>query len=223
MKNDFDLVRQFKKHRAEIRNRLAKQYENTSRCQAFYSGDIIDYWIGRSSVDDRGVARRSMVQISKIKPYVNSVKGFFAQNRRKPKYSARLAADKMQEAFTQYSNGLSEYIRQNAFADQVETQQDGDMLICGYGAIDTSMTYTNGQSTNNPNGQVIMGRLDPLCVGWDPDAKDTGLTDARYVTYEQIYEIDMAIDLFQKSREDDFEMVSDSDLHESDYKFYSRG
>jgi hypothetical protein len=223
--NDFDLIKQWHKHHKATKDGLARQYKNTEDCNAFYAGDYMDFWIGSQSTDQFGVKKRAMVQINKVKPYVNAVKGFFAQNRREAKYSARLDGQKIQELYSQYANGLRSYIRRQAHADQVETQQDGDMLNCGYGCVETAMTYTDGQATTNPNGQILKGRIDPLEVGWDPFAKAANLTDRRWDFAEKIYDLNDAIDLFQDARADDFESATDDELKDGEgaYKFYARG
>lgn len=225
MKSDFDIAKQWRKHHKATKDGLARQYKNTEECQAFYAGDLMDFWIGAQSSDQFGVKKRAMVQINKVKPYVNSVKGFMAQNRRKVKYSARMDSNRIQELYSQYCNGLSEYIRRTSYADQRETQQDGDLLVGGYGAVETAMTYTNGQSTTDPNGTVIKGRINPLDVGWDPFATDTNILDARWVFSEKTYALEDALDLFQDARDDDFESATDDNLQDGDgnYKFYARG
>jgi hypothetical protein len=225
MKSDFEITKQWKKHLKTTKDGLSRQYKNTEDCQAFYAGDLIDFWIGAQSTDQFGVKKRAMVQINKVKPYVNAVKGFMAQNRRKVKYSARMEGAKIAELYSMYCNGLADYIRKTSYADQRETQQDGDLLIGGYGAVETAMSYTIGQSTTDPNGRIIKGRLDPLQVGWDPFAKDTNLLDSRWVFSEQVYSMDDAIELFQDARPDDFESASDEQLDDGEggYKFYARG
>jgi hypothetical protein len=225
MRSDFDISKQWKKHKKQTKDGLARQYKNTEDCQAFYAGDLMDFWIGAQSTDQFGVKKRAMVQINKVKPYVNAVKGFMAQNRRKAKYSARMEGGKVQELYTKYCNGLADYVRRQTHADQRETQQDGDLLTNGYGALETAMTYSNGHSTTDPNGQIVKGRLDPLEVGWDPFAKDANLLDARWVFSEKVYGLEDALDLFQDAREDDFESANDDDLRDGEggYKFYARG
>lgn len=225
MKTSLEIAKQFKKHKKITKDGLSKQYENTRDCQAFYAGDLMDFWIGAQTTDQFGVKKRAMVQINKVKPFVNGIKGFLAQNRREAKYSARINGNKIQEMYSEYANGLAKFCRSKTYADQKETQQDGDMLINGYGAIETAMSYTNGQSTTDPNGQIIKGRLDPNNVGWDPFAKAPNLLDKRWVFSESIYDLTDALDLFQEAREDDFEGAGDDDLGDGDdgYKFYARG
>lgn len=225
MKTDREIAKQFKKHLKITKDGLISQYQNTRECFAFYAGDFADMWVGVASTDQFGVKKRSMVQINKVKPYVNAVKGFMAQNRRKPKYSARINGDKIQQVYSGYANGMGDYTRRNTYADQKETQQDGDMLTVGYGVMESAMTYTNGKSTTSPNGQIQMDRIDPESYGWDPYAKSTNLMDRRWDFIEEIYALDDALDLFQDSKEDDFESADDNKLSggEDGYRFYARG
>lgn len=221
MKSNLQIVKQFNKHRSITLRGLSSQYDNTRDCQSFYAGDIMSYRDSLQFTDTSGLRRRAMVQFNKVKPYVNAVKGFAAQNRRKAKYSARLS-NQMQALYSTYANSMSDYIREKANADQIETQQDGDMFINGYGAIETALTYTAGRSTTDPNGQIIMGRIDPLRVGWDPYATASNLMDARWTFYEQTYALQDAVELFDAG-EDDFDTSSDSMDEGEPYQWYARG
>lgn len=224
MKSKIEIVRQFRKHKPSSIKGLSLQYQNTVDCQAFYSGDFMSYRDSIQFTDVSGVKKKASVQFNKIKPYVNAVKGFFAQNRRKAKYSARMQGNQMQEMYSNYANSMSDYIRGKAHADQVETQQDGDMLMVGYGATETAMTYGPGYASTDPNGEIIIGRLDPLMVGWDPYAKASNLTDSRWVFYQKDYDLREAVEMFD-ANEEDFEDVTTDDMadSESGYEWFARG
>lgn len=224
MLKDAQIVSNFKKHMRETQRGLSKQYQNTRVNQSFYAGDAMDYRDQVQFVAQGGQKKRAMVQFNKVKPYVNAVKGFMAQNRRKCSYEAMIRGQTIQELYSKYANSLADFCREKMHADQVETQQDGDMLICGYGAVETALTYGQGHSTTDPNGEIVMGRLDPLAVGWDPFAKQTNLLDARWVYYERDYALDDALELFADSEEQNFDDAVDQD-HDDDggYSYYARG
>jgi len=221
MKSDDELISQFKKHKGSSDKGLSKQMVNVRDCQAFYAGDFMSYTDRLQFADGRGNKKSTLIQFNKVKPYVNAVRGFMAQNRKNADYVARHENDKAQEFYSTYSNALKSFVRDNANADQIETQQDGDLLICGYGAVETAMTYGEGFSTDTPNGQILIGRLDPRSVGWDPSARATNLLDARYVHYKKIYSMDEALELFDDSKPADFqdEMQPDS----GNKVYYKRG
>lgn len=218
MKDNKTIAKEARKNILSSKSALSKQYNNTRQCQAFYAGNAMSY---KDSVQFSTVSgkKKAQVQFNHVKPYVNSVKGFMAQNRREGKYIARDESPMLQKQYSLYANSLADYIRENCHADQVETQQDGDMLIAGYGAVDTALTYDMGYATTDPNGEVVMGRLDPLCLGWDPAAKEANLLDRRFNWYEQQYHIDEALELFEAEK-DDFEKIEDEG---DDYEYLPRG
>lgn len=154
-----------------------------------------------------GQKKRVTVQINKIKPYVNAVKGFLAQNRRKPNYIARMQESKAQAFYSQYANKLSGYLRSNMNADQVETQQDGDMLMCGLGVVETAMTYGEGFASKSANGEVFMGCVDLDNFWYDGEARETNLMDSRYMGVSKKFELKEALKLFSDSKEEDFEGI----------------
>jgi hypothetical protein len=130
-----------------------------------------------------------------------------AQNRRRAKYVARVTSNASQIVYSRYMNALAEYVRDNANADHIETEQDLDMLINGYGAIGTDISYTEGNATTDPNGEILMERLDPLTIGWDLSAKQKNLIDARYAYYYKDYPLEDALDLLSGSKEEDFDVI----------------
>lgn len=222
MKSTKEIAKQFKKHKTLTQSRLSKQYRNTKKCQSFYAGDFMSYEDHVGFTDVRGKNKKALVKFNKVKPYVNAVKGFMAQNRRTPKYEARIQNDKLQELFSGYANAISGYVRDQANADQIETQQDGDMLINGYGCTETALSYGDGYATTEADGEVIIGRLDPLSVGWDPHAKATNLLDRRWDYYAKEYDLEDAKQLFKHSDEEDFEASGDEE-DKNDYEYFPYG
>lgn len=209
---DNELLQQFKKHKSLTESGLGEQYNNNWDNFAFYAGDMMSYR------DQIGYGRRaSMVQFNKVKPYVSAVKGFMAQNRRKPTYNASVQDEQMQEAYSTYTNGVSDYCRGNANAEQVETQQDGDMLVCGYGVINTDISYGLGGATRDPNGEVIMERVHPNQVGWDPQARAANLLDRRWDYFWKQYYLEESESLFGKDFTDQAEECSDTDETNKQY------
>jgi hypothetical protein len=222
MKSTKKIAEQFKRHKKVTDGRLGKQTANTKKCQSFYAGDFMSYEDKINITDVKGSKSRALVKFNKVKPYVNAVKGFMVQNRRRPKYEARVQNDKMQELFSGYANAINSYCRDNADADQVETQQDGDLLTCGYGAVETALTYGEGYATSEADGEIMMGRLDPLALGWDPHAKQTNLLDSRWVYYSKEYELEEAQALFSNTDADDFE-EADGSTEQENYEYFPYG
>lgn len=209
MKSDEEIINLYKKHHGAAVKDGSKQLTNTNDCQAFYAGDFMSYTDRLQFADGRGNKKSTIVQFNKVKPYVNAVRGFMAQNRRRIAYTARHQNDQAQEMYSKMSNALSDYVRDICNADQIETQQDGDMLICGYGAIETDISYGDGHATRNPNGEIIKQRIDPRSVYWDSGARAPNLLDRRFCGYKKIFEINDALELYDKATPEGFERVKD--------------
>lgn len=194
------LLKQFLKDKKRSESDLAYQWNQASINQAFYAGDQMYY---QTSINDNG--RKSTVTFNRVKPFISSVAGFMIQTRRKPNYQAVLQDSEDQQKRSEYLNALSDQYRANANADQVETQQDIDMLIAGYGAIDSNQDYEK-----NPDGEIVMERISPLDVGWDGMARSPNLLDARFVWRRKSYLKDEAMELFGGDDEDYSQTVQES-------------
>jgi len=221
--NKADVVKTFKKQK-EISNRgLSQQRENTESCYSFYNADQMTYSDRIQFEDTWGRRRRAMVNFNDVQKNVDSVAGFMAQNRRQAKYVARLNQNQGQQLYSKNMNGIADYHREKTNADQIESDQDLDMLVCGYGAVDTEISYQIGHATTMPNGEIFKKNIAPDCVYWDPAAKWKNNIDARWVGYYEDYELQDALKLFQDSKQEDFEAVSDEDPSDTGYVFNPYG
>ncbi len=215
---ELGLTEKLKKQRAASKRGLSGQYENTAQCQAFYNGNQMSYQDKIQFLDPEGRRKRATVNFNKVQPNVDAVVGFMAQNRTQAKFIARLSADEGQQVYSKNMNALYSFVRDNASADQIETDQDADMMINGYGAVDTDLSYIVGNATTDPNGEILKMRIAPDRVGWDPTARKKNLLDARWVYYFDDYELKDALDLFQGSTEDDFQKV-DGEENDTGYVY----
>lgn len=210
-----------KKQRDTAKRGLTAQYDNTRSCWSFYNADQMTYADRIQFADTFGRKRRAMVNFNKVQQNVDAVVGFAAQNRREANYNARLN-DPNQELYSRNMNAIYDYTRENTHADQLETEQDLDMMVNGYGATDTDVSYIVGNATMMPNGEIIKEKLDPECIYWDPSAKGKNLMDARYIGYWKEYDLKDALDLFEGSTDQDFEPVSETE-QDTGYTFNPYG
>src|SRR5690554_1584904 len=126
----------FKKQRETSRRGLSQQYQNTDSCFSFYNGNQMDYQDRVQFMEVGGRRKRAMVNFNKVQPNVDAVVGFMAQNRRQAKFIAHINSNEDQQIYSKNMNALYDYHRENQNADQIETEQDADMMICGYGATE---------------------------------------------------------------------------------------
>jgi hypothetical protein len=217
VKTDKAIISQFTRHLKTAKRGLSKQWDNTKMCQAFYAGDSMSYVDRLQYVNPRGEKKRALIQFNKLMPFVDAVSGFMMQNRRQAKYVARVSFKPQQEAYSVHANAVSNYVRGKAHAAELESEQDLDMLVCGYGAVDTDISYIIGNATSCPNGEILIQRLDPRNTFWDAVAKRTNLSDARFVGYWQDYNIEDALALFPDSKEAEFGDAVENDDTENYY------
>lgn len=217
--NDHDIVSLCNKQLTESKHALGAQRDNTKKCFAFYDADDSSYRDTIQFSDTSGKKKKAEVVFNQIGSNVDTVSGFMAQNRRQAKFTARVN-DPMRSMYSKYKNAIYAYHRENTNADQLESAQDKDVLICGYGAIETDLSYIVGHSTTNPYGEIIKLKLDADQVGWDPTAKGMNMLDARWVYYHQDHNLKDALDLFQSSNEEDFEQAEGDEGGNYEYNPY---
>lgn len=195
LKNDRELLEQWNKHKNISESALDEQHTEARNNYAFHAGDAMAY---TATVTDK--ARRSMVIFNKVKPYIDAVVGFMVQLRRKPQYQARMFDNQQQQELSTYLNGVSDYARENANMDQIESHQDRDMLIAGYGAVDVNILYEE-----NPDGEIKGENIQFNDVFWDPQARESNLLDSRWVYRRKKFNRDEAVKRFPGTQPDDFE------------------
>ncbi len=222
-KSETEVAKIHKKQREISKRGLSSQYENTESTWSFYNADSMTYSDKIQFADTWNRKSRAMVNFNKVQQNVDSVVGFMAQNRRTAKYIAHLPQDQNQELYSKNMNALYDFHRENTNADQLETDQDLDMMVNGYGATDTDLSYIIGNATLMPNGDILKKKLDPTCCYWDPNAKGKNLLDGRWAGYWEDYELQDALSLFEGSDSDDFQQVSDEDTSDTGYVFNPYG
>ena len=214
------IAARFERDLKAAKSGLGKQYDNTKKCIEFYSGDIMNYEDQIQYTVRGGKKKRAMIRFNKVMPYVDAVSGFMQQNRRQIKFVARNVGNEKQEDYSTRANATFGFVRDNAQAEHTESEQTTDMLVNGYGAVETDMSYIAGNASSTPNGDILITRVDPQTLFWDFKAKRKNLSDARYVGYWQDYTIDDALSLFTNSKDGDFESADAMDTESYYYNPY---
>lgn len=200
LKSDKKLLEQWKKQRKISEGDLYEQHAEAANDHAFFAGDKMAY---TATVTDK--SSRFSVVFNKVKPYIDAVSGFMVQLRRKPQYLARIFDNAQQQELSEYLNSLSNYARENANIDQLESKQDKEMLITGYGAIDTNVVYEI-----NPDGEVQAENVEYDDIWWDPQSREPNLLDSRWVFRRKKFDRDEATKRFRGTSEEDFETYKGS-------------
>lgn len=220
--NDAAVIKIFKKQREISKRGLSQQFENNETAWSFYNADQMTYSDRIQFEDTFGRKKRATVNFNEVQKNVDSVAGFMAQNRRQAKYLAHVPKNQNQELYTKNMNAIHDFHREVTNADQIESDQDLDMLVQGYGSIDSELSYVIGNATTMPNGEIVKKRVTETSY-WDPSAKQRNIEDRRWDGYHEDYELRDALSLFQGSEQSDFEQVSDDEPSDTGYTFNPYG
>lgn len=202
-----ELMTQWRKHKRATASGLSTQYRLAKEAHQFNAGDDMAY---QASIMDKG--RKKMVIFNKIKPFIDSISGFMIQLRREPEYNATIQDDAQEQQYSNLLTGISTWARRKANLPQLETQQDKEMLICGYGAIDTNILYES-----DPDGRIEGELMEYNDVGWDPQARRTNLLDSRWVYRRRKYSMQEALKRFKGSQPTDFAGAYDGENKAYEY------
>lgn len=116
---------------------------------------------------------RPAVTFNRTGAMVDAVMGLEINNRQETRFYPREEGDvQTNEIFT----AAAKWARDNCYAEDEESDSFQDAVTCGIGCTESRMDYDE-----DPEGKIIIERMDPLEVFWDPVAKKKCLADARYV------------------------------------------
>ncbi len=153
--------------------RRAKQHSSDWRSKARTWYDLVanKQW-DESDAETLTEQRRIPVVINRVQRTVNAILGTQISNRQDTTFFPRELGDAQK---SELLSGAAEWVRQGCEAEDEETDAFEDTTICGMGLIDTRMDYDT-----DPEGVVVMERIDPLEFYWDPSARKRNLADAKW-------------------------------------------
>lgn len=127
--------------------------------------------------DDTDIAtmeeqKRIPVVINRTARAVNAILGTQISNRQQTQfYPRQLGAAAQNEILT----GAADWVRDGCDAEDEETDSFEDTTTCGMGWTETHLDYDT-----DPDGSILIERVDPLEMYWDPRAKKRNLADGRW-------------------------------------------
>lgn len=159
-------------------------YKEAREDYAFESGD---QW----SEEDKE-AGRLYVTFNRIKPTVDVICGMEVTNRQEVQYIPRTTGGTFPQVDPQtqqpvppnptdddaeVNEGYTEvarWARDNCDAEDEESDAFRDTVICGMGWTESSVDYET-----DPEGRIVIDRIDPLEMGWDCTSTKRNLDDAK--------------------------------------------
>lgn len=140
-----------------------------------------EQWASEEKADAED-AGRLVTTINRIGPMINAVAGAEIIDRQQVQYIPRTTEDAgINEVLTMGA----EWIRDQTMADREESDAFRDTLVCGLGYTETVMNYDD-----DPEGKVIIQRIDPLEIVPDSAARKANLVDARRLRHKKRIGID---------------------------------
>jgi len=126
------------------------------------------------SDEDKELLREQLrpeVTFNRIEPVIQSVIGIEINNRREVEYIPRSAGDEQPD---EVLTAAAEWARDQCDAEDEESDAFFDLVTCGMAWVDSRMDYEE-----NPDGKIVLERLNPLEMLWDAASRKRNLADAR--------------------------------------------
>ncbi len=142
--------------------------EVSRRCYDYRSGEQwSDADVAKMKDDERPV-----ITFNRISAYVDAVAGIESNNRHEVRYLPREEDD---QPGVDVLNATAKWARDGCDAEDEESDAFEDLTVCGMAHTDISMAFDE-----DPDGKIIIERIDPMEIYWDPSAKKKNLADARW-------------------------------------------
>jgi hypothetical protein len=117
--------------------------------------------------------RRAAVTFNVSGKYIDALSGLQVTNRQEVKYLPREPGD---TGLNELLTGAADWARDQADAEDEESEAFIDLVTCGMGWIEMSISMDE-----NPDGEIAIDRRDPLEMYWDPRARKRNIRDRRWL------------------------------------------
>lgn len=173
--DDMMLVREIHKNLKDARDHLHEWKQAAKESYDFFAGH---QW-SQEDHQKLNEENRPTIVFNRIPRVVNAVAGLEIQNRQEVTYYPRTNGDVIgSDILTSAAN----WVRDNCDAEDEESQAFKDCLITGLGFIETRLDYEV-----DPDGAIIIERLDPLEMLYDPTSQKRNLDDAAWIAHVRHY------------------------------------
>lgn len=194
--DDLLLIKEIKKNLKDARDHLHEWKEAAKESYDFFAGH---QW-SQEDYQKLNEENRPAIVFNRIPRVINAVAGLEIQNRQEVSYYPRTNGDVIgSDILTSAAN----WVRDNCDAEDEESQAFKDCLITGLGFVETRIDYEV-----DPDGTILVERVDPLDMIYDPTSQKRNLDDANWIARVRHYNKD---DFFAMWPDAEDEIIGDLD------------
>lgn len=161
---------------SEARNNVKKALKLTSEWRKSAKEDY-DFMRGKQWTDaDLKVMKqksRPVITINRIRPVINLLSGYAAQNETEPDFLPRSEED---DRVARVAKGITKYTFDKTNYQSVKKKAFKDAVICGVGNYWVSYEFDYARM----DGRIQIKNISPFDVFVDPECKEDDLSDAFY-------------------------------------------
>lgn len=179
----YDLRKEAGKHQGDWRREAREAYE-------FRDGNQWD----STDVAILEEQRRPIVTFNRVGPIIDSIVGNEIGNRQEIRYFPRTMGDR--EANEVYTEA-ARWVRDNCDAEDEESDAYADAITCGMGWTEMRVDYDE-----DPDGKIVIERVPPLEMRWDPNSRKANLADAKWLMREKWMDLDDVKDRWPEKKDD---------------------
>lgn len=115
---------------------------------------------------------RPAITWNRIGPFVSGVAGLEVGNRQSTQYIPRQVGS---SGVNDLLTAAAQWVRDECDAEDEESESFRDVIVCGVGCTQTRMDYDD-----DPDGRIVIERIDPLEKYPDPSSRKQNYADARF-------------------------------------------
>ena len=161
-----------------------------------------DQWddVVRAQLEEQG---RPVFTFNRVAGFIRGICGLESSTRNQVRFYAREIDD---SGASDVTNAAVKWVRENCDAEDEEADAFKDMLICGLG-----WTETYYSTEEDPEGEIIVERVDPLHMRWDSASRKRGLADRRWCARVKWLPLSVIKDVWGKKKADELEAIMSED------------
>jgi hypothetical protein len=172
---DERIIKEIKTNVKKAKDHLQDWYNEARNAYDYFAGN---QWEEEDLQKLRN-ERRPAIVFNRIPRVINAIAGLEIENRQEVIYSPREQGDAIA---SEILTGAADWVRNNCDAEDEESQAFKDALMVGIGWTETRLEYEV-----DPDGAILIERIDPMEMVWDVTSKKRNLDDATWVAREKKY------------------------------------